>query len=369
MSKILPEKVSMAELFYDLIYVLEVQKVTGVIHHLHHGQISIDTYLKFAFACLVILLLWFNQTIYINKYGTNSYYDIIGMFLHMFGAVYISNNISLDWKEVFVPFNVTAILMSLVIIAEYYLKSREYEKMPYEIKSQILILSLEIAALLLAFVTGPKYRMILAATAYLAAMFFPMYVMPRNDEEVMLNFPHLVERVSLITIIIFGEMVVGLAGVFALGKPSDILPLVSFVAAVLLFGTYVLQIEKMIEHHQKKRGFVLVYSHIGIFMGLSTITTSFGFALNPEVDWKFLIIFRLFGLLVYFVSMFSISVYNKENYRLKIKDVVAYLIFFIIGSLITGLSTKENIFLFNFGMFIMTFMIFGYMFNVVRKRR
>lgn len=96
MSKILPKKVSMTELFYDLIYVLEVQKVTGVIHHLHHGQISIDTYLKFAFACLVILLLWFNQTIYINKYGTNSYYDIIGMFLHMFGAVYISNNISLD---------------------------------------------------------------------------------------------------------------------------------------------------------------------------------------------------------------------------------------------------------------------------------
>ena len=185
--------------------------------------------------------------------------------------------------------------------------------------------------------------------------------MPRNDEEVTLNFPHLVERVSLITIIIFGEMVVGLAGVFALGKPSDILPLVSFVAAVLLFGTYVLQIEKMIEHHQKKRGFVLVYSHIGIFMGLSTITTSFGFALNPEVDWKFLIIFRLFGLLVYFVSMFSISVYNKENYRLKIKDVVAYLIFFIIGSLITGFSNKENIFLFNFGMFVMIFMIFGYM--------
>ena len=67
--------------------------------------------------------------------------------------------------------------------------------------------------------------------------------------------------------------------------------------------------------------------------------------------------------------MFSISVYNKENYRLKIKDVVAYLIFFIIGSLITGFSNKENIFLFNFGMFVMIFMIFGYMFNVVRKRR
>ena len=164
-------------------------------------------------------------------------------------------------------------------------------------------------------------------------------------------------------------MVVGLAGVFASGKPSDILPLVSFVAAVLLFGTYVLQIEKMIEHHQKKRGFVLVYSHIGIFMGLSTITTSFGFTVNPEVDWKFLIICRLFGLLVYFISMFSISVYNKENYRLKIKDILFYSLFFITGSLITGFSTKENVFLFNLGMSVMTLLIFGYMFNVVRKRK
>ena len=60
MSEILSKKVSMAELFYDLIYVLAVQKVTRMIHHLHHGVISPYIYLKFVIVCTVIILLWFN---------------------------------------------------------------------------------------------------------------------------------------------------------------------------------------------------------------------------------------------------------------------------------------------------------------------
>ena len=56
------------------------------------------------------------------------------MFIHMFRAIYVSNSISLNWSEVFVPFNVSPILMTLSIILQYYLKSREYDRMPREIK-------------------------------------------------------------------------------------------------------------------------------------------------------------------------------------------------------------------------------------------
>ena len=78
-------------------------------------------------------------------------------------------------------------------------------------------------------------------------MFSPVLFMPKDESEITLNFPHLVERVSLITIIIFGEMVVGLAGLFTLGK-IGMLSIVAFVAVALLFGSYVLQIEKFINH-------------------------------------------------------------------------------------------------------------------------
>lgn len=368
MSKITSKKVSMAELFYDLIYVLAVQKATGMIHHLHNGQISAYIYLKFIVVCTIILLLWFNQTIYINKYGTNSYYDIIGMFIHMFGAIYVSNNISLKWSKAFVPFNVSAIVMTLSIILQYYLRSREYDKMPLEIKNQIMILFFEICALIIALILGPKYGLIIGPIAYFSAMFSPVLIMPKNNSEITLNFPHLVERVSLITIIIFGEMVVGLAGMFTF-ENLEIWALTIFMSVAFLFGSYVLQIEKIINHYQITRGFTMVYAHIGIFMGLSTITASFGFVIEDNVNWKFLIFFRMLGLIIFYVSMFAISVYGKDEYKLKLKDILAYSVIFVMGGIITALSNKGQVLLFSFGMFVMTLLIFLYMFNIAKKRR
>ena len=289
------------------------------------------------------------------------------MFIQMFGAIYVSNSISLNWSEVFVPFNVSAILMTLSIILQYYLKSREYHRMPGEIKRQITILLFEIFALVISLVIGPKYGLIIVSIAYFATMFSPVLFMPKDESEITLNFPHLVERVSLITIIIFGEMVVGLAGLFTLGK-IGMLSIVAFVAVALLFGSYVLQIEKFINHHQLTRGFTMVYSHIGIFIGLSTVTASLNFAMESDVNWKFLIFFRLLGLVIFYVSMFVTSIYNKDEYKLKLKDISAYLIFFMAGGIIAALSRKGQVLLFSFGMLVTTLSVFLYMFNKVRKR-
>ena len=63
--EIIAKKVSMMELFYDLIYVFAVGKITEMIHHPHNGVIDMITYIKFCAGCIIILTLWFQQTIYI----------------------------------------------------------------------------------------------------------------------------------------------------------------------------------------------------------------------------------------------------------------------------------------------------------------
>ena len=45
------KKVTMLELFYDLVYVLAVAKATGIIHHLHNGVVGVESYVKFICSC------------------------------------------------------------------------------------------------------------------------------------------------------------------------------------------------------------------------------------------------------------------------------------------------------------------------------
>lgn len=41
MADTLSKRVSLIELFYDLVFVYMVSQATGLIHHLHHGVVSL----------------------------------------------------------------------------------------------------------------------------------------------------------------------------------------------------------------------------------------------------------------------------------------------------------------------------------------
>lgn len=43
MADTLSKRVSLIELFYDLVFVYMVSQATGLIHHLHHGVVSLTT--------------------------------------------------------------------------------------------------------------------------------------------------------------------------------------------------------------------------------------------------------------------------------------------------------------------------------------
>ena len=56
MPNILTKRVSMIELFYDLVFAYMISQATSLIHHLQHGTISPVSFLIFA----VIVIGWFN---------------------------------------------------------------------------------------------------------------------------------------------------------------------------------------------------------------------------------------------------------------------------------------------------------------------
>ena len=364
--EITAKKVSMMELFYDLIYVFAVGKITEMIHHPHNGVINIITYIKFCAGCIIILTLWFQQTIYINKYGSNRWYDIIGMFLHMFGAIYMTNNISVDWSSNFLNFNIAVIFMLVVLVIQYHLKSREYKKVPLGITNHIKLLSAGLAVIIISIISGEKIGVFISPINFIIMMFLPAVFNNNKNVEMDINFPHLVERMSLITIIIFGEMVISLAGAFR-NNGFGMIHLMMFAGMILSFGTYVLQIEKVVNHYQETRGFIMIYAHIGIFIGLSTLTACMAMKDSTEINEIFLKLFNWLGITIFYLSLFLTTVYNKDKYKVKVKDVTICISIYIIGFLISLIKMKDNNLTFYFGLLITILLIFLYMYKYTDK--
>lgn len=64
-----PKKVSVAELFYDLIFVYAIGKIAAIISHVAPNEvISLEQLFKFFMLYLVFWTIWTYQTVYSNRF-------------------------------------------------------------------------------------------------------------------------------------------------------------------------------------------------------------------------------------------------------------------------------------------------------------
>ena len=73
----LAKKVTLFELFYDLVFVYMISRATGLIHHLHEGVISPLALVTFTIVVIVFINSWMVQTVFTNRYGKASWIQVI----------------------------------------------------------------------------------------------------------------------------------------------------------------------------------------------------------------------------------------------------------------------------------------------------
>ncbi len=112
----LAKKVSLMELFYDLLFVYAIAKMTGQIHHLHHGILVWGDFRSFLIILASLLMIWMYQTLYNNLLGQDTFKDRVLMAIKMFFIFYVANSINADFRQTFVSYNLAegAIMLLLV---------------------------------------------------------------------------------------------------------------------------------------------------------------------------------------------------------------------------------------------------------------
>lgn len=325
LKKIIAKPVGMFELFYDLVFVYAISRITAMIHHPVNGSIPLVTFLQFLLVVIVVMQIWLYQVIYFNRYSKNQFLDIGGLVLNMFVAVYLANNINTEWRITFHYFNIAMAVMILILFCQYlFVKADNNDKQAF-----LIILGLEFILIIVGLIIGYPVGVYFCISGYIVGFILPLFLKGMFKAE-RVNFPHLVERVSLIVIIAFGEAIVNLTSYFN-SKTPLVYAAFLFLSLVLMFASYVVLSDELIDHHQISKGFILMYSHIAIVVAILLSTVAILYLQVQNINKTFLFFLIIFAMALYYFSLAINQVYNKRECRFSIRNLLTFLLIFALG--------------------------------------
>lgn len=325
LKKIIAKPVGMFELFYDLVFVYAISRITAMIHHPVNGSIPLVTFLQFLLVVIVVMQIWLYQVIYFNRYSKNRFLDIGGLVLNMFVAVYLANNINTEWRITFHYFNIAMAVMILILFCQYlFVKADNNDKQAF-----LIILGLEFILIIVGLIIGYPVGIYFCISGYIVGFILPLFLKGMFKAE-RVNFPHLVERVSLIVIIAFGEAIVNLTSYFN-SKTPLVYAAFLFLSLVLMFASYVVLSDELIDHHQISKGFILMYSHIAIVVAILLSTVAIQYLQVQNINKTFLFFLIIFSMALYYFSLAINQVYNKSECRFSIRNLLTLLLIFALG--------------------------------------
>ena len=333
MSNLIKHKrVEYSELFYDLVFVYAISKTTALIHHLHHGVLSLDAIFGFLMTLLVLVNSWMIQTVYTNRYGKNSLFNMTVMFINMAMLLLISNMITNDWQSYFHTFCWTVGTLTLTLFLQYlveYLRKSTTPANRKSIKGFLWMTGLRTLAIYIAALLPIDFGIYVYMLGILLTFVMPI-ILTRHTSLFQINLPHLIERISLLVIITFGEMIMGLADFFTLENFS-IHSILYFIIMVNLFMNYFGKFDHAIDEEGKNKGIFLIYSHYPIFIGLIMVTVSMSFLVNPEVHHHFATGFFYTGIGLFQAAILANGYFNKSYLKYDKLYYGLQATFFLIG--------------------------------------
>ena len=310
------KRVEFSELFYDLVFVFAISKATALIHPFHSGVVAWDSLLDFFISVMVIINSWMIQTIYTNRYGTNSLFNMVIMFINMGLMLFMSNMIGYNWQQWFyyTCWAVGTLTLTLFFqyLVEFFRKSTDNTDRE-SIKGFLWLTGLGSLGVYLAALFPIYVGVYIFIASILLTFIVPIFLITK-DEHFQVNLPHLIERVSLLVIITFGEMVVGLASFFTVENFS-IYSVLNFVIMLSLFLFYFGEFDHAIDEGSSQKGLFVIYSHYPIFIGLMLMTVSMGYLLNPEANLLVAISFFYIGIGLFQAAVLANGPYNKNYLR------------------------------------------------------
>lgn len=145
MATVKHQKVELIELFYDLIYVYAISRLTLLLEAPVGGVLPRTSLVRYLVTGFVILQAWLYLTNYVNRYGRWTWYDYALTAVNMAAAVYMANTISADWQRMSTAFSVAMLVMLGCVATLYAIQTRQAPARAGAAKNSLIILAVVLA--------------------------------------------------------------------------------------------------------------------------------------------------------------------------------------------------------------------------------
>ena len=281
------------ELFFDLVFVASIDIVTHNLADISHGHIPLKQILMFPVEFLPVWWVWATHTLYSNRFNSDSknhrLVSLLVMFLMVTMSAFLGEGI-FEHYDRFIGFY----LVIRFILAGLYLQSgQEFEDSRYftRIVGATIVFGALISGVSIFFESPYKEASLIGGILFeMLAMSYigrAIFIKPIHKE-------HLVERLGLLSIILLGESVISLVtGLHNIvwNRYNLMAAISGFVMIGALWWIYFDSFHLMERFKKMHSGFVLLYSHIFLAMGLVILANVIRHAILGNlrmVDFSFL---------------------------------------------------------------------------------
>ena len=328
MLSVKAKRVSNYELFFDLAFVTAIGQLNSNLYHVE--QLTVASMVSFVFTNIILLSIWINEVYFFNQYGDARRIDIFTIIplMYFIGnlSLYFDFNVETITANQVSVFNALLFGIYIVIALQYGLKGRllGFDKEITKSITNNLIYAISVLPFVFQLLPANSFTM---SIVYFIPIILPLLNQPQNGKQ-RTNFPHLLERSQLLTILTFGEAVIAIINHYPMMEAPFTGPFF-FLGLSLSFMFYMSQTFLNIERHQKASGSLLLYAHIIIVIAVNFFTIGMEFLAGPHQQ-NHGFIFFLTAIILYYLGIGLTNYYNKALYKLKAETVLQWLMLLIV---------------------------------------
>jgi low temperature requirement protein LtrA len=327
-------KATWLELFFDLIFVVALGKVTHLLAHVHHGCLAEGAWWEFFLYFIPLWWIWVGHTVFSNRFDSDKRTHRVTTLFLMFLLILLSVAVSNEIGNNYIIFVVIYCIARLFIAGMYFFATKKYpDKAGFTLKFGIIFIIGAFISMSAVF-----FELFVALFIFYAGIFFDILstvVLRRQVRLIPIDRDHLVERVGLLALILLGESIISMSSGMT-NVTWDTLHIVTacfgFCVVCMIWWIYFDSFVFLIRSKLDVNGTVILYSQLFTYMSLAVLANAIRHAILNDLNLHEYRIMAFVGMLLFFFGKQTMYIVNVPEYRYhNIRNTAATLI-------ITGLS-------------------------------
>lgn len=305
------------ELFFDLVFVFAVAKATHVLAHLHDGHVAWSQYGIFFLIMIPIWWAWTGHTMFATRFDTEDTTQRLLTLAQMMAAVFLAAFINPDFDPNYHGFLFSYVAIRVLLIFMYVRVAKVIPEVRAISKRLCVGFSIGLFVSMGSLFVDPPWRYVVLYAGITIEIVAPLFIRSAL-KSIPVNSHHMAERFGLLTIILFGESVVAISAKLGNLAWVAITPFAAVNGFVVMCAAWWLYFDTHEEHaigQELGTGQRVLYGHLGIYCGLSVVSTAIGFSIDGELSVVDHAVMTGIGLIVFVSAL--VFMYGTATFATK----------------------------------------------------